>query len=159
MVLLAILILLSPRTLPVDPTLRIVQAMRFVQFAQAVTAQKNSDELKGMAYVESTFQYGVRSPYACCYLGVRGGKYGNPSCDMLEASPWTCVMAAQWNIAYFRLHCGKSYLDAYNGGWKRCCDGPYYRKRKNTQEFSCSTSYSGAVRKYQRKFKQKEKRK
>jgi len=98
-------------------------------FLAAVEVQDNRSELLAMAWVETRFHNDrVSEAGACCFLGVLGGRYGNPSCDRLRARPWLCVMTAQRWIAYWRHHCGKRYLDCYNKGWSGREGGTYGAK-------------------------------
>jgi hypothetical protein len=139
-----------------------------LEFAVAVESQTNSDELWGVSHVESRHVNGRRSgPGACCRLGILGDRYGNPSCDYLEGHPWGCVLAAQWNLEYWRRHCGAAYLDAYNGGWYKCwtnkrretCADPCEEMEDKTERIRCiderCRGYGFAVRNAERRNKRR----
>jgi len=58
---------------------------------------------------------------ACCPLQVLGARYGNPPCDLLEASAWLCVVTADRQMERCRRMCGKvRATGCYHSGR---CDG------------------------------------
>ena len=117
-----------------------LETRRAAIFAAAVEAQVNREELWGIAWVEVTwrwFETRRSGKGACCYLGILGSRYGNPSCRQMENDGWLCVVSAQRWLNYWRLQCGKKYLECYNAGFAG-------KKR--------SGSYTRKVRKAQRRF-------
>ena len=97
----------------------IAEVPHLVRFATAVQAQDNAKELMAIAWVETRYRnHLVSKTGCCCYMQIKGGHYGNPSCDQLRADPWLCVVSAQRWLAYWRWHCGKRYLQCYNAGWR-----------------------------------------
>ena len=90
-------------------------------FAQACQKQERWIELAAIAYVETGSRRHARSGKgACCYMGLLGGRYGLPSCKALEADPDLCLSEAVAHLEYWERHCGESYLDGWNGGWRKC---------------------------------------
>jgi len=90
--------------------------------AQAAEAWGEPDLILAMASVESGLEPKVRSGSgACCWLGLLGGRYGNPSCKALEADTDLCVAVAMHELGEWGELCGSAAaLDAYNGGWRKC---------------------------------------
>lgn len=92
-----------------------------------------------------------------CWLQQQCGKYDKPSCAKM-AQTQACVDGFVEDIKYWKYHCGSSYLDAYNGGWKKCKSGRWYAKHKNDKRKWCHgadcTSYSKKVHAAKRKVRQ-----
>lgn len=90
-------------------------------FAAACVKQPRCHELAAIAYIESRFVRHTRSKAgACCYMGLLGGRYGIPSCEALEADADLCLSEAVKHLEQWERDCGESYLDANNGGWRKC---------------------------------------
>lgn len=94
-----------------------------------------------------------------CWLQQQcGAKHDKPSCARMVQTQ-ACVDGFVEDMKYWKYHCGRSYLDAYNGGWKKCKSGRYYAKhqadpnRKWCTGANC-TSYSKKVRKAEREIRQ-----
>lgn len=90
-------------------------------FAQACVKQPRCHELAAIAYIESGYKRHSKSRKgACCYMGLLGGRYGIPSCKALEADADLCLSTAVAELEQWEKDCGESYLDAWNGGWRKC---------------------------------------
>jgi len=142
MILLAALLTLAP-----DAPLEDLQS-----FADACVRHDNCSELAAIAWTESGFhRIKKRSGKgACCYMGILGSRYDNPSCDALEADPYLCVDLGAKKVAGWKKSCGKSGLDGYNGGWQGC----WSRPPKNADDKRCKgqcDSYTRKVRRFQKK--------
>jgi len=99
--------------------------------APCVAEYHDPAELLGVIYVESRYRQGKRSHAgACSYFGLLGGRYGNPTCEALEADPALACRVAVAELAYWQRHCGRAYLDAYNGGWWKCWDRAKVKGRR-----------------------------
>jgi len=98
-------------------------------FALALEAQSESRIWWNVVRVESHGMKNVRSDSnACCRLQVLGGRYGNPSCRLLEDDGWICVLAATRQYERCRAMCGKRRAwECYHSG--KCLEpGSYTRK-------------------------------
>ena len=121
--------------------------------SEAAEAWGEPDLILAMAYMESGLKPKVRSKAgACCWLGILGGKDGNPSCKKLEADTDLCVAVAMHELGEWSELCGEAALDAYNGGKPKCWDGsPARQKRCEGKRFDYCRSYGRKVRAYQAK--------
>jgi hypothetical protein len=74
-----------------------------------------------LAEVESGWRPRVRSKAgACGYWQLLGGRYGHSPCDRLIADPALACRETVEELRYWRRQCGASWLDAWNGGWRKC---------------------------------------
>lgn len=141
-ILLAVLLMIEP-----DAPLEDLKA-----FVDACNGQERCFELAAIASVETSFiRRKTSHKGACCYLGLLGGRYGHSTCTQLEADPALCLSEGIADLEYWERACGKSYLDAYNGGWAKCWDRPKVSGRR------CSgrcDSYMVKVRKRQARIKE-----
>jgi len=115
--------------------------------ATAVTEYPRDEalELLAVAWIETRYTGRRSQAGACCWTGMLGGRYDNPSCEILEACASICLRYTSTELEYWRRHCGKAYLDAYNGGWRKCWTSES-RKRCTSE---CE-SYSSRVRHLER---------
>ena len=120
-------LLLSLLTVPVS-----VDASMYVSLATAIEAQERPALWHAIHEVECSGLTicGRSHSGACCPLQVLGGRYGNPPCALLEASPWLCVVSADRQMERCRRMCGRSRaVGCYHTGG--CGGSPEYERRVN----------------------------
>lgn len=90
--------------------------------AKAAVVAPDPYVVLAVAHVESTLGEDTSrsSSGACCIMQLLGGRYGMPRCGLLEADAMLCVLIGISHLEWWRRQCGRSYLDAYNGGWPKC---------------------------------------
>lgn len=100
------------------------------EIAAAIDAQEDPALWRAIWHVECTSKSpcGRSAAGACCEMQVLGGRYGNPPCELLDASAWLCVIAADRQMERCRRMCGKAkaapcYHDGHCNG-----NGDYARK-------------------------------
>ena len=141
MILLAVLLSLGP-TAPLADV---------AAFALACERQPRCHELAAIAWAETGYRrHSKSSKGACCYMGILGGRYDNPTCRELEADPDLCLSVAVRELEYWQRHCGKWYLDSYNMGWRGCLSRPPKNKDDKRCTVDCD-SYTRKVRATQKR--------
>jgi len=122
-----------------------------VSYIVAIASSPNPSLMRAIGHVESKNDVLVNPNKKgfCCAMQLAGGRYGNPTCEALEADPFLCVQTAWVELEYWKRKCGEAYLDAYNGGWRKCWTRP---ERKKCEEPYC-TSYGKTVRILEKKYR------
>lgn len=132
------------------------------EFARALSKlpREQAIEAVAVAIPESSLRNLQKPNRADCVCWLQqqcGAEHDKPSCAKM-AQTQACVDGFVEDMAYWKYHCGSSYLDAYNGGWKKCKSGRWYAKHKNDKRKWCKgadcTSYSKKVRKAKREVRQ-----
>lgn len=90
------------------------------------------DIIIAVADVETDImRYEMSKSGACCFMQLLGGRYDNASCHALFKNTSQCIAEAAVHLAYWKIHCGRAWLDAWHGGFVKCIDGIWYEKNKD----------------------------